>query len=89
MIFNGFKKVNFVVLELSLASSCNLVWFQYWVFSFWSTDFVVSTGETIVFEICLFILDNCFPMVLRLVLVKFFCLIMCLVFMVVSSLEFL
>ena len=85
MCFNGSKKICLIFLNLCLASFSNLIWFENWVFSLRSMVFLSVMNWTGFFCMCFSNLVSCLPMVLRLVFVKLFYWMICLVFVRVSS----
>jgi hypothetical protein len=81
--FDGSKKICLVLLDLCLACFCNLIRFEDWFFRFRSTEVLVS----IVMVLCIYFSSrvSCLTMKLRLLFVKLFWWMMCLVFDKVSS----
>jgi hypothetical protein len=83
--FNGSKEICLIFLNLCLAHFSNLIWFEYLVFSLRSMGFLPVMKWTGFFCICFSNLVSCLPMVWRLIFVKLFCWMICLVFVRVSS----
>jgi hypothetical protein len=74
-------------LNLCLACFSNLIWFEYWVFWLKVNGVFISheVDWVLLYLFCFSNLVSCLPMVLRLVFVKLFYWMICLVFVRVSS----